>query len=175
MQFSSVCVCVTVFKVLTLFGVFSFIPLVLKQKVFCCLMDSCVLFSRLVRFILFTFFWGGATSAIQRTFFFLESFFFFFFAFYRLSNFALIWFGFTTSGAGSSAGSSSASKVAAWDGCVPVVESCVPVFMPLHAVRKVHATPFSCSPEICISLLRALHGVVRMPVMIKLLMSCVFP
>lgn len=88
--------------------------------------------------------------------FFLRKFFCFFlsFAFYHLLNFALIWFEFKTSGVGSSAGSSSStSKAAAWDGCVPVVESCVPVFMPIHAIRKVHTTPFSCSPEICISLL----------------------
>lgn len=92
MQFSSVCVCVTVFKVLTLFGVFSFIPLVLKQKVFCCLMDSCVLFSRLVRFILFTFL-GGGNFCHPKNFFFFGKFFFFFFCILSFIKFCshLVW------------------------------------------------------------------------------------
>uniref|UniRef100_A0A4D5RYW9 Uncharacterized protein n=1 Tax=Ixodes scapularis TaxID=6945 RepID=A0A4D5RYW9_IXOSC len=119
-------------------------------------MDSCVFFSRLIRFIIFTFLGGrrGGAFCHPKNFFLRKFFFLLSFAFYHLSDFALIWFEFKTSGVGSSAGSSSStSKVAAWDGCVPVVESCVPVFMPIHAIRKVHATPFSCSPEICISLL----------------------
>lgn len=77
-QFSSVCVCVTVFKVLTLFGVFFFIPLVLKRKVFCCLMDSCVLFSRLIRFIIFTFLGGRRGAFCHPKNFFLRKLFFFF-------------------------------------------------------------------------------------------------